>query len=190
MAGRLPYSGWMKPLPERARAELERRWRDVPVAPIERAFGNYLIERDSDQPSAQELRRLVADFKAKARALTETMRVLEPTVWAQQLNHRAGQPGLMTSLLRDLELARTAAPGRSVLVGGRLRNPRHVLTNELAAILEAAGLVADRRPNGPLCQVLELVLHAAGETPSNAVEIVKPVLRRRAALKKAASLGA
>jgi hypothetical protein len=49
-------AGFMEPLPENARLELERRFPELPIDALEKEFGFYLLEREAAIKSGQQAR--------------------------------------------------------------------------------------------------------------------------------------
>ncbi|MBZ9910410.1 hypothetical protein LB557_30940 [Mesorhizobium sp. BR115XR7A] len=174
-------AGWLAPLPKRTRDEIKKCWPELPLAKIESEFGWYLLERDASdaQPEGGEIE------KRYTRMQTHISDLIEDVAWLRGNNlgtvvEQVSPPEYSDSLktLYDaLVVAGALLPrARKYLPKGQQVNPRHLLALRLGLIVTDAGLPVNKKPTGPLCRLVEILLEAAKESPSSAVMIVTPIL--------------
>ncbi|WP_027167296.1 hypothetical protein [Mesorhizobium sp. WSM3224] len=174
-------AGWLAPLPKRPRDEIATRWPELPMAKIESEFGWYLLQRDASdaQPDGQAIEKRYTGMQERIADL------IEDVAWLRGNNlgvavEQVGPPeysDCLKTLYDALSTVGALLPhGRKYLPKGQQVNPRHLLALRLGLIVRDAGLAVDKKPGGPLCQLVEILLVASGEAPSSVVMIVTPIL--------------
>jgi hypothetical protein len=179
-----PVSGWLAPLPDNARKEIEDRWPTAPFSAIEKEFGYYLLMRSSleKQPAASDIRKQYEDLCEKVSELLTLASEFERNQLGSFMWQEAAMrdvPSPLRPLVEWLTRTKALLPYVSkYLPDGHAPNARHWLTWQLSSILSDANLTVDARPKGALCYILGVLLEAAGEQPSSPVEIVKPIVAK------------
>lgn len=186
----LPAGGFVAPLPDVGRRELERHFRRKKLKPeveralvasIDRASMFYVVQRDEvdKQPSPAEAKKALNNLRKAADSLAEILQsetigylshfiethALPPSKgppYDAPAEWFAGQACYRTKeLLRVLAFAATRA--ESSLPKGHTIQPRARLVAELKSVLDQAGMSTEPKGGSDLCVVVEIVLDALGE---------------------------
>lgn len=177
-----PMAGFVARLPDAARNEIETRWPSLPADRIEREYESYQLIQPAvkAQPEAAELKRRFARIERAVANLKEELQWLNSTNLAHEVSRvcaRAERAETLANAIDNLTTLQVALPYvRKCLPDGHQLTARQRLAYCIGLIIGEAGLPIDERPKGPLCQVVEILLQAAGENPSNVVTIVKPMI--------------
>ncbi|MDG4898058.1 hypothetical protein P9272_31440 [Mesorhizobium sp. WSM4976] len=177
-----PAAGFVASLPDSVRHQIERRWPALPLDRIESEFITYQLWRPAfdAQPEAAKIEKRYTQLQQMVKKLADEINWLDRTNLGRMVE-QSDPTGTHIDILRDtyyrlIALNALLPLARKHLPEGHQKNPRHRLAFNIGSMIADAGLAIDKRPNGALCQVLGIVLQAAGENSSNVVEIVKPVL--------------
>jgi hypothetical protein len=177
----LDQSWFPQPIPDLERAEIGRRQPSVSLDALDDQFGLYLFLRDSieAQPKASALRDHMIKFAEQISGTLAAAQALSQNNLGAAIRRETallGHPGALEELVAALIVLSFALPRAiSGMPVGNAQNPRHVLAVGVADIVRTAGLPVNKKPNGPFCLIMRILLEAAGESPSNIVEVVKPL---------------
>ncbi|RWC10788.1 MAG: hypothetical protein EOS52_23760 [Mesorhizobium sp.] len=178
--------GWLPPLPDRIKGEIEKRWPSVPTSAIENCFGWYCLineawDREPNPSSVkaeyQRLRKQVDDVVHSLEALRENNigSIVEQMLFVME------KAETFDRLYFDLIVFQSALKQAArYLPEGHSMTPRSRLVIDLANLLQAVGKPIDATPQGDLCGIVGYVLQAAGEDPTNVPSIVRAALKKTA----------
>lgn len=175
-----PVAGFMPGLSEAVRREILNRIPSLSPEEIDDEYGAYLLYRDADQPTPDELRAQIDDILRVIRLLQEKVGALTPAA-----SHLIDESSVLTSGRRVLytlpevlgyaEIGIARAQNRTPR--GRRLTPRARLIRNLAWILHRAGLEVDAKPNGSLVTVTGILLQHAGEDIQDTRRIVTQAIK-------------
>lgn len=172
----LPTAGFLQPLPANAREEITRRFPNLDLKKVERAYSFYIISRDgrSDHPSPKDARKQLSDLRRRATELSKAFSDLGPlrhTVWEAAASlDRHDEIDQIETMLAVFE--ETVGTAEEMIPRGRPVSAHTVLVRELAAIIEKSGMPVDVKAGGILTTVTAILLEHSGEKPSSASKIV------------------
>lgn len=179
-AGIFGAGGWTRELGATARAEIGRRFPDLPIDQISREASFYMIARDAEKtaPTPEEARETLTRLASTLRDLRNELDASALKPLKSLIRQSSDDLPIDIDELSDaaycLECA--VAKARTAIPKGRLNTPRTGLVRALAAILLAAGEEPDKRPTGPLCQLTQIVLEDLGERSSDWRKVLGPAL--------------
>jgi len=183
-----PTGGWLRDLSPKAREEIARRVPGVPVEAVAHEAAYYVLMRDGEKsaPTPAGARAKLHRLQIRCRKLHDDLQNSELAPLTGFVEQAAALQGethyrLMSDLRENLLRAEAAlAKARTWIPAGHRRTPRDRLVWNLKAILETVGQVADARPKGPLCQIVNVILEDADEEPSSVTSIVTEALKKTA----------
>lgn len=182
-----PAAGFVKSFPDDARREIKSKWPSVPVKRIEGEFTNYMLYRPAAeaQPEAAEIEQRYTKLQEAVRSLMTEIQWLNRNNLGRVLEQEFLEySNILDETYDKLMVVNALLPrGRKHLPQGHQVKPSYPMAFNVGCILQDAGLPINAKPTGPLCQLVEIVLNAAGENPKGGViAIVKailPILKKR-----------
>lgn len=172
--------GFVRPLSERAKADISRLFGSIPVEEISAAAETYpiVLAAFNAESTTAEVQQMLHEMRSRVRELLFMLEGADPGTAAllgdAAALTRSESPRSIPDIFRRFD--GTIGKALEMAPEGRRTSPRTSLVLTIADLLHSRGIEVNAKPSGALCRIVEIILEDFGDPTSDARSIVAPAL--------------